>query len=69
METVEQPKTLKPAAAPRRPNAANRRPQRAAATTIKCYKDPDTDESQSESEKPPVSKAKNFLLFYAIFSF
>ncbi|XP_030279267.1 synaptonemal complex protein 2 isoform X4 [Sparus aurata] len=57
METVEQPKTLKPAAAPRRPNAANRRPQRAAATTIKCYKDPDTDESQSESEKPPVSKS------------
>ncbi|XP_036958544.1 synaptonemal complex protein 2 isoform X4 [Acanthopagrus latus] len=65
MERMEHLKTLKPAAAPKRPNAANRRPQRAAATAIKCYKDPDTDESHSESEKPPVSKAKNLPLFYS----
>ncbi|XP_073325885.1 synaptonemal complex protein 2 [Pagrus major] len=59
-ERVEQPKkTVKPAAAPNRPNAANRRPQRAAAITTKSYKEPDTDESQSESEKPPVSKGRN----------
>ncbi|XP_071372422.1 synaptonemal complex protein 2 [Centroberyx affinis] len=56
-EAVEQPeKTVKPAAAPNRPAAAGRRPQRAAAITTKSYREPDTDDSQSESEQPPASK-------------
>ncbi|KAM9350340.1 LOW QUALITY PROTEIN: synaptonemal complex protein 2 [Symphorus nematophorus] len=56
-ERVEQPeKKVKPAATPSRPHAASRRPQRAAATSTKSYKEPDTEDSQSESEKPPVSK-------------
>ncbi|XP_029912371.1 synaptonemal complex protein 2 [Myripristis murdjan] len=46
------------AAASSRQGAAGRRPQRAAATTAKSYKEPDTDDSQSESEKPPASKVK-----------
>lgn len=69
-EKVEQPKkTVKPAAAPNRPHAAGRRPQRAAATTTKNYREPDTDDSQSESEKPPVSKAKDFPIYYVTFRF
>ncbi|XP_053173914.1 synaptonemal complex protein 2 [Scomber japonicus] len=56
-KAVEQPKkTVKPAAAPDRQHAAGRRPQRAAATTSKSYKEPDTDDSQSESEKHLASK-------------
>ncbi|XP_040010003.1 synaptonemal complex protein 2-like [Xiphias gladius] len=52
-ERVEQPKkTVKPAAAPE----AGRRPKRAAATSTKNYREPDTDDSQSESENPPVPK-------------
>ncbi|AWP09495.1 putative synaptonemal complex protein 2 [Scophthalmus maximus] len=43
-------------AAPNRPHAAGRRPRRAAATLTKSYREPDTDDSQSESEKPPVTK-------------
>ncbi|XP_035863720.1 synaptonemal complex protein 2 isoform X6 [Sander lucioperca] len=55
-ERVEQPnKTVKPAVAPSRPHAAGRRPRRSAAT-FKNYREPDTDDSQSESEKPPVPK-------------
>ncbi|XP_047187101.1 synaptonemal complex protein 2-like isoform X2 [Scophthalmus maximus] len=50
-------KTMKSAAAaPNRPHAAGRRPRRAAATLTKSYREPDTDDSQSESEKPPVTK-------------
>lgn len=68
-ERVEKPKkTVKPAA-PNRPHPAGRRPQRAAATSTKSYKEPDTDDSQSESENPPVSKAKDFPISYATFSF
>lgn len=37
-----------------------RRPQRAAATSTKSYKEPDTDESQSESERVPICKVKDF---------
>lgn len=54
-----------PAAVANRPHAAVRRPQRAAATSTKSYKEPDTDSTQSESEMPPVSKAKVFPTFYA----
>ncbi|XP_041802431.1 synaptonemal complex protein 2 [Chelmon rostratus] len=57
-ERVEQPKkTLKPTAAPNRPHAeGRRRSQRVAVTSTKSYKEPDTDDDESESEKPPVSK-------------
>ncbi|XP_038579496.1 synaptonemal complex protein 2 isoform X5 [Micropterus salmoides] len=49
-ERVEQPKkTVKPV-------AAGRRPQRAAAASTKSYREPDTDDSQSESETPLVPK-------------
>ncbi|XP_053281245.1 synaptonemal complex protein 2 [Pleuronectes platessa] len=55
-ERVEQPKKMvKPAAeAPNRPHAAGRRPRRAAATSTKSYREPDTDDSQSDVEKPPA---------------
>ncbi|XP_037627909.1 synaptonemal complex protein 2 isoform X8 [Sebastes umbrosus] len=52
-ERVEQPKKTAKPAAPNRPHAAGRRPQRTAAISTKCYRDPDTDNSQSESEKLP----------------
>ncbi|XP_008273995.1 synaptonemal complex protein 2 [Stegastes partitus] len=52
-------KTVKPAA-PRRPRAAGKRPKRAAATSTKSYRVPDTDDSQSEPERPPTPK-KHFL--------
>lgn len=69
-EKAEQPKkTVNPAAAPNRPHAAGRRPQRAAATSTKSYREPDTDDSPSESEKPLVPKAKDFPLYYITFSF
>ncbi|XP_037627910.1 synaptonemal complex protein 2 isoform X9 [Sebastes umbrosus] len=56
-ERVEQPKkTVKPAAAPSRRHAAGRRSQRTAVVSTKSYRDPDTDNSQSESEKPPDPK-------------
>ncbi|XP_030588703.1 synaptonemal complex protein 2 isoform X3 [Archocentrus centrarchus] len=57
-KALGQPKeTVKPAAAPRRPHAAGRRPKRAAATSAKSYKEPDTDDSQSEEpEDPPATK-------------
>ncbi|KAL6119851.1 sycp2l [Pungitius sinensis] len=52
---AEQPKqSVK--AAPDRPLAAGRRPQRAAAIATKNYMEPDTDDSLSESEHPAVSK-------------
>lgn len=67
-ERVEQPKkTVKPAT-PNRPYTAGRRPQRAAATSAKSYREPDTDDSLSESEKAPVSKANNFPICYVTFS-
>ncbi|XP_044207947.1 synaptonemal complex protein 2 isoform X3 [Thunnus albacares] len=50
-KAAEQPKSVKPAAAPSRQHAAGRRSQRAAATIAKSYREPDTDDSQSESEK------------------
>lgn len=50
-------------AAPSRPQAAGRRPKRAAATSTKCYRDPDTDGSQSETEEAPASKAKYVCTF------
>ncbi|XP_035863718.1 synaptonemal complex protein 2 isoform X4 [Sander lucioperca] len=63
-ERVEQPnKTVKPAVAPSRPHAAGRRPRRSAAT-FKNYREPDTDDSQSESEKPPVPKANASPISY-----
>ncbi|XP_039657476.1 synaptonemal complex protein 2 isoform X4 [Perca fluviatilis] len=63
-ERVEQPnKTVKPAVAPSRPHAAVRRPRRSAATS-KNYREPDTDDSHSESEKPPVPKANASPISY-----
>ncbi|XP_060930612.1 synaptonemal complex protein 2 [Limanda limanda] len=61
-ESVEQPKKMvKPAAeAPSRPHAAGRRPKRAAATSTKSYREPDTDDSQSDAEKPLAHMAKYF---------
>ncbi|KAM6981964.1 synaptonemal complex protein 2 [Tautogolabrus adspersus] len=59
---VEQPKkTVKPAAAAAasRPHAAGRRSKRAVATSAKSYREPDTDGSQSESEKPNALKPKD----------
>ncbi|XP_029292237.1 synaptonemal complex protein 2 isoform X3 [Cottoperca gobio] len=51
-ERWEQPKkTVEPAAAPNRPHVAGRRPQRTAAISTKSYREADTDDSQSESEK------------------
>ncbi|XP_024862049.1 synaptonemal complex protein 2 isoform X1 [Kryptolebias marmoratus] len=46
----DQPKTVKESAAPSRPQAAGRRPKRAAAASTKSYLEPDTDDSQSETE-------------------
>ena len=57
-EAVEQPDrqpTIPSRAAP----AAGRRPQRAAATNGKSYREPDTDDSQSEADQPPAPKAKS----------
>ncbi|XP_051805719.1 synaptonemal complex protein 2 [Acanthochromis polyacanthus] len=55
-------KTVKPAAAaPSRPHAAGKRPRRAAAISTKSYRVPDTDDSQSEPEKPPSPKAKDYF--------
>ncbi len=66
-DVKERPKrTVKPAAAPNRLPAASRRPQRAAAISNKSYKDPDTDDSQSELEEPPVSKAKKSTSSYLV---
>lgn len=60
-ERVEQPKkTVKPV-------AAGRRPQRAAAASTKSYREPDTDDSQSESETPLVPKAKTSLCLMSPF--
>ncbi|XP_022597535.1 synaptonemal complex protein 2 [Seriola dumerili] len=56
-ERVVQPKkTVKPAAAPSRPHAAGGRPKRAVHTSTKSYREPDTDDSQSESATPVVPK-------------
>ncbi|XP_054465353.1 synaptonemal complex protein 2 [Anoplopoma fimbria] len=49
-------KVVKPATAPNRPHAAGRRPQRTAAISRKSYREPDTDDSLSDSEYPLVSK-------------
>ncbi|TNN87725.1 Synaptonemal complex protein 2 [Liparis tanakae] len=60
---VEQPnKAVKLAPAPNRLHAAGRRSKRTAAISTKSYKEPDTDDSLSESEKPAVPKAKYFTL-------
>ena len=68
-ETVEQPKkTVKPGATPSRSNAAGRRPKRAAAAYKKSYREPDTDDSQSESEEPLVPKAKDLYISYFTFA-
>ncbi|XP_033942241.1 synaptonemal complex protein 2 isoform X2 [Pseudochaenichthys georgianus] len=51
------------AAAPSRAQAACRRPRRTAAISTKSYRDPDTDDSQSEAEKPlsPEYSSTNHL--------
>ncbi|CAL8369428.1 unnamed protein product [Lota lota] len=36
--------------------AAGRRPQRAVATNAKSYREPDTDDSLSETDRPPAAK-------------
>lgn len=56
-QVLDKPKKMvKPAAAPSRPHAAGKRPKRAAATSTKSYREPDTDDSQSEPENPPRPK-------------
>ncbi|KAK5602052.1 hypothetical protein CRENBAI_017232 [Crenichthys baileyi] len=55
-QTVNHPKAVKVAAAPSRPCAVSKRPRRVAATSTKSYKEPDTDDSQSETEKPQSPK-------------
>ncbi|XP_034393537.1 synaptonemal complex protein 2 [Cyclopterus lumpus] len=52
----QQHKPVKLAPAPKRPYAAGRMSQRTAAISTKSYKEPDTDDSLSESEKPAVPK-------------
>lgn len=61
-KAAEQPKSVKPAAAPSRQHAAGRRSQRAAATIAKSYREPDTDDSQSESEKRLAPKARDLFI-------
>lgn len=65
---VEQPKTtVKPAAAAAATNglhAAGVRPKRAAALSTKTYKEPDSDDSQPESEKLLPPKAKGSPIFH-----
>ncbi|XP_027878082.1 synaptonemal complex protein 2 isoform X1 [Xiphophorus couchianus] len=59
---MDQPKAVKQAAASSKPQAAAKRPRRVAATSKKNYKDPDTDDSQSETEtshSPKHSSADN----------
>ncbi|XP_026188403.1 LOW QUALITY PROTEIN: synaptonemal complex protein 2 [Mastacembelus armatus] len=59
-ERVEQPKKMvKPASAPTEPRAPGRRPKRAAAITAKSYREPETESSESESEKLPVPKCSS----------
>ncbi|KAM9855210.1 uncharacterized protein sycp2 [Aulostomus maculatus] len=57
-------KAVKSTAAPDRPKAAARRPQRAAATTTKSYRDPDSDDSQSEPQEPPPTKLFEHLCLF-----
>ncbi|XP_068162018.1 synaptonemal complex protein 2 [Antennarius striatus] len=52
-----QPKKMEMTAGPTRPHAARRRPQRAAATCTKSYKEQDTDDSQAEPDTPSVPKS------------
>lgn len=64
---VQQPKTtVKPAAAAATNglHAAGVRPKRAAALSTKTYKEPESDDSQSESEKLLPPKAKGSLIFH-----
>ncbi|XP_054905451.1 synaptonemal complex protein 2 isoform X2 [Poeciliopsis prolifica] len=51
-EAMDQPKAVKQAAATSKPQAAPKRPRRVAATSTKSYKEPDTDDSPSETEMP-----------------
>lgn len=67
---VEQPnKAVKLAPAPKRLHAAGRRSKRTAAISTKSYKEPDTDDSLSELEKPAVPKAKYFTLSHVLILF
>ncbi|XP_043982155.1 synaptonemal complex protein 2 [Gambusia affinis] len=55
-EAMDQPKAVKQAAVSSKPQAAARRPRRVAATSTKNYKEPDTDDNQSETETPQSPK-------------
>ncbi|PWA30974.1 hypothetical protein CCH79_00010636, partial [Gambusia affinis] len=55
-EAMDQPKAVKQAAVSSKPQAAARRPRRVAATSTKNYKEPDTDDNQSETETPQKDK-------------
>ncbi|KAK0135405.1 Synaptonemal complex protein 2 [Merluccius polli] len=57
-EAAEQP-DRQPTIPSRAALAAGRRPQRAVATNGKSYREPDTDDSQSEADQPPAPKAKS----------
>ncbi|XP_029361274.1 synaptonemal complex protein 2 [Echeneis naucrates] len=54
---VKKPETVKPTVEPPQPRVADRRPRRAAASA-KSYREPETDESQSESEESPALKQR-----------
>ncbi|KAM4570552.1 uncharacterized protein sycp2 [Fundulus diaphanus] len=56
-KAVNHPKAAKQATAPSRTHGPAKRPRRVAATATKSYKEPDTDESGSETEKPQSTKA------------
>ncbi|XP_075331608.1 uncharacterized protein sycp2 [Odontesthes bonariensis] len=64
-KAVDKLQTVKSAAAA--PHAAGKRPKRAVATSAKSYRDPDTDDSQSEAERHSAPKANNFCISYVIF--
>ncbi|XP_014846919.1 PREDICTED: synaptonemal complex protein 2 [Poecilia mexicana] len=55
-EALDQPKAAKQAAVSRKPQDASKRPRRVAASSKKNYKEPDTDDSQSETETPQSPK-------------
>ncbi|XP_041654666.1 synaptonemal complex protein 2 [Cheilinus undulatus] len=59
VRAVQPKKRVKQAAEPSRPHEAVRRPRRAAAAFAKSYREPDTDDSQSESDKPLTSEAED----------
>ncbi|KAM6924887.1 synaptonemal complex protein 2 [Xenentodon cancila] len=57
-QALDQLQMVKAAVATNKPHATGKRPSRAAATSMKSYREPDTDESQSELQEPPALKLR-----------